>query len=173
MTSPHHVLILGGARSGKSARGLALASAYRDKIFIATAQAHDEEMAQRIARHQTERGLDWDLLECPLDLTDALAGLDDPTRVILVDCVTLWLSNLMFKDRDVEAELTRLCQSLPQRQSPIIFISNEVGLGLVPETPLGRAFRDHQGRANQALAQVCDHVEFIAAGLPLVLKTKP
>ena len=170
MTQPHHTLILGGARSGKSQRALTLAGPYINKVFIATGQAFDDEMAARIERHKDERGPEWALLECPLDLCSVLTQNDQAERVMLIDCVTLWLSNLMMAERDINAEITQLCQHLSRLRASVIFVSNEVGLGLVPETAMGRAFRDHQGRANQALAQVCDRVEFIAAGLPLTLK---
>lgn len=164
-------LILGGARSGKSQRALSWAQdAGARRVFIATAQALDAEMATRIARHQAERDRGWVTLETPLELTDGLAQAATRGDVCLVDCLTLWLSNLMHHGRDVEAETARLCAAIAQTPIPLVLVSNEVGLGLVPETPLGRAFRDAQGRLNQHVAAACDQVEFVAAGLPIALK---
>ncbi|MEO0882630.1 MAG: bifunctional adenosylcobinamide kinase/adenosylcobinamide-phosphate guanylyltransferase [Pseudomonadota bacterium] len=163
--------ILGGARSGKSRRALALAESIgAARIFIATAEAWDDEMAERIARHQAERGPGWSTRETPLDLVVEFGRLDAQIDVCVVDCLTLWLSNLMHHGRDLEIETKRLCKAISASEIPIILVSNEVGLGIVPETPIGRAFRDAQGRLNQAVAHVCDRVEFVAAGLPLTLK---
>ncbi|WP_084421787.1 bifunctional adenosylcobinamide kinase/adenosylcobinamide-phosphate guanylyltransferase [Henriciella litoralis] len=162
--------LLGGARSGKSRRAQELAEQVSpDRTFIATAEALDDEMGRRIARHQADRGTGWQTVEAPLDLVAALgsAPLED---AILVDCLTLWLSNLMHHERDVDAESESLCAALEMMTQPVFLVSNEVGLGLVPETKLGRAFRDAQGRLNQRVASVCDVVEFVAAGLPLRLK---
>ena len=161
--------ILGGARSGKSARAQALAEAAGEtRLYIATAEALDAEMEARIARHKADRGGGWRTVEAPLELVAAMDAADAP--VLLVDCLTLWLSNLMHHERDVEAESDALCKSLGRFEGEVILVSNEVGLGLVPETPLGRAFRDAQGRLNQRVAAACDVVEFVAAGLPLRLK---
>lgn len=166
-----NTLILGGARSGKSRRALALAEKTSERrVFLATAEALDDEMAARIARHKAERGEGWETVEAPLDLVEALEAAATPDMVCVVDCLTLWLSNLMHHRRDVERETARLSRALDAWPGSIILVSNEVGLGLVPETELGRAFRDAQGRLNQAIAQVCDRVEFVAAGLPLTLK---
>ncbi len=167
-------LVLGGARSGKSrhAEGLAQGGAVRGGpvMYLATAQALDGEMADRIAHHAARRGPHWTTVEEPLDLTAALISHMAPGRPILVDCLTLWISNLMFAGRDVMAETEKLCRVLANPVGPVILVSNEVGMGLVPETPLGRAFRDHQGLVNQQVAQACKKVVFVAAGLPLVLK---
>jgi len=164
-------LILGGARSGKSQRALQLAEQMSERrVFVATAQAFDDEMRARIEHHKTERGSGWKTLEEPLDLHRAIEQSVSPDSVCVVDCLTLWLSNLMHHGRDVVRETNTLCHVLEQMPGSIILVSNEVGLGLVPETPLGRAFRDAQGRLNQAVAFACDRVEFIAAGLPLSLK---
>lgn len=169
MTRSH--FILGGARSGKSRRALVVAEEAANRpIFIATAEAWDDEMAERIARHKTERGAEWSTLEAPLELIAALETAVEKGDVCVVDCLTLWLSNLMHHDRDVDAETKRLCETISALSIPVILVSNEVGLGLVPETPLGRAFRDAQGRLNQDIAKVCERVEFIAAGLPMLLK---
>ena len=170
MTSSH--FILGGARSGKSGRALQLAEqAAARRVFIATAQAFDDEMSARIEHHKTERGAGWSTIEAPLDLIPALEAAPDHGQVCVVDCLTLWLSNLMHHERDIEVETAALCAAIRSSRMPVILVSNEVGLGLVPETPLGRSFRDAQGRLNQAVADACERVEFVAAGLPLTLKS--
>ena len=127
-------------------------------------------MAERIVKHKAERGPGWSTIEAPLDLVAALGRLAPQSEVCVVDCLTLWLSNLMHFERDTEAETERLCETITNMPIPVILVSNEVGLGIVPEAPLGRTFRDAQGRLNQAVARVCDRVEFITAGLPLILK---
>ncbi len=164
-------LVLGGARSGKSAlaEGLARETGLR-RVYLATAQAFDAEMAARIARHRADRGEGWETVEAPLALAAALAAADRPGTVVLVDCLTLWLSNVMLDGRDAEAEATGLLVALDGMAAPVALVSNEVGLGIVPDTPLGRAFRDAQGRLNQRVAALCDAVAFCAAGLPLWLK---
>lgn len=165
-------LILGGARSGKSAHALQLAAPdARRRIFIATAEALDEEMADRIARHQDERHENWETVEAPLEVADAIKRHDGRDNVMLIDCLTLWLSNLMHHGRDVDTETVRLINALDATAGNIILVSNEIGLGLVPETLMGRDFRDAQGRLNQQIAAKCDIVEFIAAGLPIRLKS--
>lgn len=164
-------LLLGGARSGKSRHALRMAQEGEfERIYVATAWAGDEEMARRIAHHQQERGDKWRLIEEPFALGDVIARQARPGRLLLIDCLTLWLSNLMGAARDVTAETERLVADLEKARGPVILISNEVGLGLVPETPLGRAFRDHQGWLNQQVAAIASTVIFVAAGLPLVLK---
>lgn len=164
-------LILGGARSGKSRRGLAVAEQIgSQRAYIATAEALDDEMADRIARHQNERDARWSTIEAPLDVVDAIQTLPSQIDVCLVDCLTLWLSNLMHHQHDIESATEQLSRAVQDASRPIILVSNEVGLGLVPETPLGRQFRDAQGRLNQSMAATCDRVEFVAAGLPLTLK---
>lgn len=165
-----HRLVLGGARSGKTRHGLACAEALGSaRVYIATAEAGDAEMAARIARHRAERGAGWSTLEAPLELADALAAVDGADAV-LVDCLTLWLSNLMLAGRDAEAAGARLLAALAAAAVPVVLVSNEVGLGLVPETPLGRRFRDAQGLLNQRVAAAVGCVDFVAAGLPLRLK---
>ncbi|MBK9080649.1 MAG: bifunctional adenosylcobinamide kinase/adenosylcobinamide-phosphate guanylyltransferase [Rhizobiales bacterium] len=169
MTFP--LLVLGGARSGKSALALARAQASGlARVMIATATAGDAEMAARIARHRAERDATWRTVEAPLDLVGALADAAAPERVVVVECLTLWLSNVMLAGRDADAETAALVAAAGALAGPVVFVSNEVGLGLVPETPLGRAFRDAQGRLNQAMARVAAQVVFVAAGLPLTLK---
>lgn len=162
------ILVLGGARSGKSRHAEQLCVAPRH--YIATAQAFDAEMESRIALHQQQRGAGWTTHEAPQDLLDALKVADGAGRCVLVDCLTLWLSNLMLAEKDWQAAADELCAALPNMQARVVLVSNEVGMGLVPETPLGRAFRDAQGRLNQQVARVADHVVFVAAGLPLALK---
>ncbi|MEM6679465.1 MAG: bifunctional adenosylcobinamide kinase/adenosylcobinamide-phosphate guanylyltransferase [Pseudomonadota bacterium] len=164
-------LILGGARSGKSARALALAEAAAEaRVFLATAEALDDEMADRIARHKAERGVGWALVEAPLDVGAAVSGAAAAERVILIDCLTLWLSNLMHDERDVAAETVGLLAAVAAAPGSVVMVSNEIGLGLAPMNALGRAFRDAQGRLNQQVAAAAGRVEFVAAGLPLVLK---
>jgi adenosylcobinamide kinase/adenosylcobinamide-phosphate guanylyltransferase len=168
------ILVLGGARSGKSAFAQkaaesAAAAAEARPILIATGQAFDDEMAQRIARHQADRGESWITVEAPLALPEAVAALH-ADAVAVVDCLTLWLSNLMLGEHDVETAATRLLEAVAVCPARLWLVSNEVGLGLVPETPLGRRFRDEAGRLHQRLATVTDEVYFVAAGLPLRMK---
>jgi adenosylcobinamide kinase/adenosylcobinamide-phosphate guanylyltransferase len=165
------VLVLGGARSGKSAHAESLVSAGGlERVYIATAESGDPEMAARIAAHLARRGSDWRTVEAPYDLEDAIAAEAEEGRAVLVDCLTLWLSNLMAADADVEARTGRLVETAKAAAGLRVFVSNEVGLGIVPDTAIGRRFRDAQGRMNQAIAAAADHVVFTAAGLPLTLK---
>jgi adenosylcobinamide kinase / adenosylcobinamide-phosphate guanylyltransferase len=170
-----HTLVLGGARSGKSGYAERLAGAHRlAKTYLATAEALDAEMAARIARHRANRVDEgWETIEVPLDLPATIRKSAAAGRILLVDCLTLWLSNIMLGGGDVTARQADLLACLAAADGPVILVSNEVGMGLVPETPLGRAFRDAQGRLNQAVAAVVPHVVFVAAGLPLVLKPAP
>jgi adenosylcobinamide kinase/adenosylcobinamide-phosphate guanylyltransferase len=164
-------LVLGGARSGKSTFAERIVRASElDRIYVATATVGDAEMGDRIAHHRAVRGDGWHTIEEPLALVDALARESAAERAILVDCLTLWLSNLVHADRDADAEARRLADYLPGARGPVIMVSNEVGLGLVPDTPLGRRFRDAQGRLNQTIAATVPAVVFVAAGLPLWLK---
>lgn len=168
------VLILGGTRSGKSRTALALAEKVAlPRLFVATAQAFDDEMRERIHRHQEERGGDWQTCEAPLELAEAIDGLAAPNRVVLVDCLTLWLSNILLDGRDGVSETDRLASAIQAADGPVILVSNEVGCGIVPTTPLGRKFRDEQGRLNRRMAEICDAVIFVAAGCPLLLKPAP
>jgi adenosylcobinamide kinase/adenosylcobinamide-phosphate guanylyltransferase len=163
-------LILGGARSGKSryAERLVENAASRG-TYCATAEAGDAEMTARIAAHQARRGPFWCTVEAPLALASTIAAAG-PEGPVLVDCLTLWLSNLLMAGRQPDAEAGVLCRALHEAVGPVVLVSNEVGMGLVPETPLGRHFRDAAGRLNQEIAALADRVVFIAAGLPLVLK---
>lgn len=167
-------LVIGGARSGKTAYGMRLAVERNlDRWMIATAEAGDAEMRERISRHRAERGANWQVAEEPVALVETLARTAAPDRIIVVDCLTIWLSNWFLREFDYAGELNRLAAWLQESTSPVILISNELGMGLVPETALGRGFRDAHGRMNQKLAAVCDCVTFVAAGLPLVLKSHP
>ena len=168
------LLVLGGARSGKSryARRLAETSG-RSLVFVATATAADAEMEQRIARHKAERAAPWRLIEEKLALTETLQRETAPDRIVLVDCVTFWLANLLFEGRDIDGETERLAAAVQGLAGPAIFVANEVGSGIVPQTAMGRSFRDAQGWLNQKLAESCRHVVLVAAGLPLVLKPRP
>lgn len=166
-------LILGGARSGKSRRAEALARASNAEVLYIATGPHidgDAEWEERIAWHRRERPAAWRTIEEPLALVERLQNEAVASRLLLVDCLTLWLSNLLLAGRDAEAESRDLCQVLPQLSGDVLLVSNEVGMGLVPEHALGRNFRDAQGRLNQAVATVADRVEFVAAGLPLHLK---
>lgn len=165
------LLVIGGARSGKSAYAQQLAERQgSERLYLATATPGDEEMAARIARHQADRGQGWTTLEEPLEVARALAVQAGPGRVIVVDCLTLWLSNLILAGRDPAPAVGGLADAVAALAGPAIFVSNEVGMGLVPDHKLGREFRDWQGRANREIARVCDAVIFVAAGLPLQLK---
>jgi adenosylcobinamide kinase/adenosylcobinamide-phosphate guanylyltransferase len=165
-------LVLGGARSGKSAHaGCLVESQPGSCLYLATAEARDGEMAERIARHRARRGSRWETLEEPLELAAALRRAARPDGAVLVDCLTLWLSNLLGAGRDPEAETGALIAALPGLAGPVVFVSNEVGLGVVPENALARAFTDHAGRLHQRIAGAAQSVVFMAAGLPLQLKT--
>jgi len=166
-------LVLGGARSGKSryAQTLAMASP-PPWIFIATAEAGDEEMRARIDAHRRMRGEGWLTTEAPVDLAAAVS--EAPESVpLLIDCLTLWLSNLMLGDHDVDAAMAAFEHALGAREALTIAVANEVGLGIVPETPLGRAFRDRAGALNQRLAAKADSVVLMVAGLPMTVKASP
>jgi adenosylcobinamide kinase/adenosylcobinamide-phosphate guanylyltransferase len=168
------LLVLGGARSGKSRYGQACAEqSGKTPVLIVTAEAGDVEMAARIAAHRRGRDSRWCVIEEGIELVSALRREARPDTILLVDCLTLWLSNLMHQGRDPEAESTALAQSIAALQGPAVFISNEVGLGIVPAMELGRSFRDAQGRLNQKMAAACEAVVFVSAGLPMVLKPAP
>lgn len=168
-------LILGGARSGKSRHAEALCRATGlERIYIATAAAYDEEMRERIASHRAMRGEDgWQTVEEQHDLSSALVRELSPDQIVLVDCLTLWLTNRLLADADMDQEFDRLADTLEQRRGPVVIVSNETGLGIVPENKLARRFSDLQGRLNQRIAALSTHVDFVAAGLPLTLKDTP
>ncbi|NJM35484.1 MAG: bifunctional adenosylcobinamide kinase/adenosylcobinamide-phosphate guanylyltransferase [Rhodomicrobium sp.] len=167
---PQSIFVLGGARSGKTSRALAHADGFMTKVYIATAEALDQEMAARIARHKGERGDSWTTYEAPLELPQAIGQIRDGNAICVVDCLTLWLTNLIAAGRDVEAATRALCEAIDAAAPTMVIVSNELGLGIVPEDALSREFRDHQGRLNQAVAGVADCVEFVVAGLPLQVK---
>ena len=168
---PPVTLVLGGARSGKSTYAEALAESRPGPcVYLATATAGDGEMAERIAHHRARRGRRWHTHEEPLDLAGALQALSKADNTVLIDCLTLWLSNVLFADLDVNNQCEQLVAALPRLPGPVIFVSNEVGLGIVPDNALARRFRDEAGRLNQAVAAAAQSVVFVAAGLPLVLK---
>jgi adenosylcobinamide kinase/adenosylcobinamide-phosphate guanylyltransferase len=166
-------LVLGGARSGKSRHAESLVmQASPPWLYVATAQAFDDEMAARIAAHQARRGGDWRLIEAPRELPAVVAGATIGSAV-LVDCLTLWLSNLMLADADIDEACDRLDGALARAQGPVVLVSNEVGLGIVPDNALARRFRDAQGVLNARIAAHADRVVLMAAGLPLVVKGRP
>ena len=164
------ILITGGARSGKSLlaerQTLALG---RPAIYIATAEAHDAEMADRIARHQERRGEEWRTVTAPLELVQALDATDGAAPR-LVDCLTLWLTNLLLGGHDWETAVAALAEALPRQTAPVIFVTNEVGAGIVPENALARRFRDAAGLTNQRIARACDELWLSVAGHPLRIK---
>ncbi|WP_426264348.1 bifunctional adenosylcobinamide kinase/adenosylcobinamide-phosphate guanylyltransferase [Sphingomonas sp. PWP1-2] len=165
------LLVLGGARSGKSRHAQAIAEASGgDLVFIATAQAFDGEMTDRIARHRADRDARWRTLEAPLDLAEAIAAEDRPGATILVDCLTLWASNLLLADADTDAAAQTLVATLARASARIVLVSNEVGFGIVPDNALARRFRDVAGLLNQRVAAVVSEVDFVIAGLPQRLK---
>ncbi|MFQ5955699.1 MAG: bifunctional adenosylcobinamide kinase/adenosylcobinamide-phosphate guanylyltransferase [Kiloniellales bacterium] len=168
---PPVTLVLGGARSGKSAHAERLIErATGPGLYLATAEPGDAEMAARIQRHRDRRGNRWATLEVPLELADALMSEARPERPVLVDCLTLWLGNLIEAGRDPAAERVRLTEALAKVAGPVVLVSNEVGLGVVPDNALARRFRDEAGRLNQEVAEVAHRVLFLAAGLAMVLK---
>jgi adenosylcobinamide kinase/adenosylcobinamide-phosphate guanylyltransferase len=168
---PRLTLVLGGARAGKSRHAEALIEAAADcGTYCATAEAGDCEMAARIAAHRARRGAFWRTIEVPLALAETIVGEARPERPLLVDCLTLWLSNLMHAAAPLDAAFASLRAALRNADGPVVLVANEVGLGLVPQTRLGRDFRDVAGRLNQEMAALADRVVFVAAGLPLSLK---
>ena len=173
--SPMKKLVIGGCRSGKSRYAEQwVAENFSDKVFVATLEARDDaEMDQRIALHLQSRGTGWLTVEEPLDLVGGLEKNETGAEVFLVDCLTMWLTNMMmqdFSDEKIQGEVARLCETVRTLDTSVVLVANEVGLGVVPESPLGRRFRDLAGWANQQMAVICDQVVFVAAGLPLRLK---
>lgn len=174
-TTPHLTLVLGGCRSGKSRYALELASrlGWR-RLFIATAEPFDDEMRARIAKHRADRGPEWRTVEAPVALDEAVRNRTADADVVVIDCLTVWLANLMCSDPQASRwntdSIPSLLAALVARRAHIIAVSNEVGMGIVPESALSRRFRDEQGRLNQQVAAIADNVTFVAAGLPLALK---
>ncbi|NLI80215.1 MAG: bifunctional adenosylcobinamide kinase/adenosylcobinamide-phosphate guanylyltransferase [Deltaproteobacteria bacterium] len=168
---PH--LVLGGARSGKSAFAeQTLASFHPPYVYVATAQVLDEEMRDRVARHQARRTADWETLETPYDLSGALGRLGGAGKAVLVDCLTIWISNLLLRGdgEEIETRIHELCLCIQRADYPLVLVSNEVGWGIVPDNALARQFRDLAGFANQKVAAACRSVTLVAAGIPLRLK---
>lgn len=164
------VLITGGARSGKSRRAEQRTRCFPGRpTYIATAEALDAEMRDRIASHRDRRGPEWQLREAPFELVAALTETDGHGPR-LVDCLTLWLSNLIHTNRDWKSETSKLAETLSRQASSVVLVTNEVGLGIVPDNALARSFRDAAGFLNQAIAEVVDEVEFVVSGLPMKLK---
>ncbi len=164
------ILITGGARSGKSTRAEARAQSFAGKpVYIATAEGFDHEMRERIAKHRARRGHDWIEHETPLEIVAALNATDGG-GARLVDCLTIWLSNLMHEGRDWKTEAAGLTEALRAQQSPVVLVTNEVGAGIVPDNALAREFRDAAGLLNQMIARVAHEVEFVVAGLPMRVK---
>ncbi|MCX6900297.1 MAG: bifunctional adenosylcobinamide kinase/adenosylcobinamide-phosphate guanylyltransferase [Verrucomicrobia bacterium] len=176
-TTPQLVLVLGGCRSGKSRFALELAARLgKRKLFVATAEPFDDEMRERIAKHRADRGPDWQTVEAPVGLAEALRDHAAEADVVVVDCLTVWLGNLLCPEhqplRWQPGSISSLLAGLAKRCAHIIVVSNEVGLGIVPDNALARRFRDEQGRLNQQVAAIADSVVFVAAGLPVTLKGK-
>ncbi len=162
-------LVTGGARSGKSAIAEAAALSHTGRAtYIATAQAFDAEMAQRIALHQARRGREWTTVQAPLDLAGALRESDG--QPCLVDCLTLWLTNVMLAERDWQAQAETLLAALAAREAPVVLVTNEVGGGIVPDNAMARAFRDAAGLLNQRVAAMADEVILAVCGLPMKVK---
>lgn len=172
-TKKQITFITGGARSGKSSFAMQEASKIKGrKAYIATAEALDEEMKERIERHKEERGNDWDTIEEPLRIADVIEKTIIGYRVIVIDCLTLWLSNILHRNSNVEKEIENLVNSLrsAQHASHIYVVSNEVGMGIVPDNELAREFRDLAGMLNRNVAAISDSVYLITAGIPLKIK---
>ena len=167
---PRLTLVLGGARSGKSRFAEAAVERAGAGLYLATSTAGDDEMAARIKLHRERRGPRWTTIEEPLDLARIVITESRADRPILVDCLTLWLSNVMLAERDAEAEIERLLAALAHAGGPLVLVANEVGLGIVPDNALAREFRDAAGMLNQTIARVADEVEFVVAGLPMRVK---
>jgi adenosylcobinamide kinase / adenosylcobinamide-phosphate guanylyltransferase len=166
---PKLTLVLGGARSGKSRHAEGLITALPPPwTYVATAEAGDEEMAARIKSHRERRGAQWRTIDAPRELAKALSACGDGP--VLVDCLTLWLSNLMLAEANVEEEIAQLEETLAATKGPLVLVANEVGSGIVPSYPLGRRFRDMQGILNQRMAARAERVILMVAGLPLALK---
>ncbi len=171
MTTNSVTFFLGGARSGKSRLAQQLAEAQSGAlVYLATGQAFDAEMVDRIQRHRADRGPRWRTVDCPLELPAAIAREAVTGNVVLVDCLTLWSSNLLLADADASAAANDLLAAIAAATGPVILVSNEVGLGIVPDNALARRFRDDVGRLHQAVAALADAVHFVAAGLSLRLK---
>ena len=174
----HVTFILGGCRSGKSRYALEVARnlTAEQRIFIATGVAFDDEMRERVSRHQAERGREWTTVEAPLKLPEALAAHGgEPKHVVLVDCLTFWINNLLLESAESSAaqmKIPQLVEAIEGARCPVILVSNEVGAGIVPENPLARSFRDIVGSMNQAVAACAAKVVWVVAGIPVPVKNE-
>ena len=172
------IFILGGCRSGKSRHALDLAHEMgaREKVFIATCVPRDDEMQQRVSSHQQERGPDWKTVEAPIHLPQAVIENSRSDNLVLADCLTLWISNLMLtadgNQQDMDNEIQKLIEALNTAAGPVLLVSNEVGTGIVPENKLARQYRDIVGSVNQAVAECADEVKWVVAGIPVTIKGK-
>jgi len=168
------IFISGGARSGKSRFALDYANRhFSKKLYLATSGVLDEEMAQRVENHKKMRGPEWKTVEEPIGIIDKINEYGDKVEVILLDCITLWLSNLLMRqisDAKIMNEVDRFIKTIKQNQTSFIIVSNEVGMGIVPTDSLGRRFRDLQGMANQKIAEVAETVVLMISGIPMFLK---
>lgn len=174
MTVVTSTLVLGGASSGKSAHAEEIVrNLPGEPIYVATAQAFDDEMIDKISVHRRRRGDGWTTIEEPYNLAAAIDEYNDAQSVLLIDCLTLWLTNIMTIERDIRIETDRLAAAIRRASGPVVLVSNELGLGLVPGDELSRHFRDLHGTMNQAVAKAADRVVFVAAGLPMILKGAP
>lgn len=183
MSTPGHVLVTGGCRSGKSRHAIELTDPYDRRCYIATASPFDDEMKQRIERHQADRGDGWTTIEEPLFLAEQLLQRRDKQDIVVVDCLTLWVSNWMLAFDDPHRidltesafweEVDDLAVALSQPGPPVVLVTNEVGLGIVPDNALARRFRDLAGLVNQRIAQAVDRVVFMVSGISWVLKDRP
>ncbi len=175
-TMKKRILITGGCRSGKSRFALNYANQhYSKKLYLATCQVLDEEMAQRVENHKKIRGPEWQTIEEPVEIANKIRQYGNEVDVILLDCITLWLSNLLMRrmnDPEIMDEISRLIDTIKQSQTSLILVSNEVGMGIVPADPLSRRFRDLSGMANQKIAEVVNTVIFMVSGIPFFLKEK-
>ena len=167
----HIQFVLGGARSGKSAHAEGLAEAAGSSpVYIATAEIFDQEMEARIELHRARRGPQWQLVEAPLDLPEAIEKADNPDGVILVDCLSVWITNLLVREQDTDAACKALTDSLANCSGHVVLVASETGLGIIPENRLSRQFRDASGRLNQTVAAVANEVFFVTAGIALRIK---
>jgi len=164
-------LVLGGARSGKSMFAESLAREHGGvPVYVATAEFVDDEMRRRIETHRARRGKAWRTVEAPIDLAQAIARHSTPRACLLIDCLTVWLGNLVHRGRDVDAATEALLESLVDASGSVVLVANEVGLGVVPDNAMARAFRDQAGWLNQAVARMAGSVYFVAAGIPVAIK---
>jgi adenosylcobinamide kinase/adenosylcobinamide-phosphate guanylyltransferase len=170
-----NTFVIGGCRSGKSQHALDLTEAMsaEEKIFIATCVPQDEEMQQRVTHHQQQRGREWKTVEAPVKLSQAIGEHAQENAVVLVDCLTLWMNNLLMKNEDIhraEGQITELTHAIKAADGPVVLVSNEVGTGIVPENKLARAYRDLIGTLNQAVAKSADTVVWVVAGIAVTIK---